>query len=247
MYSDANYRKIAFCLLLSFLCSNSVISETIATAAREGDEEERTYDGNRNTTHIDIFHSTTTKRYVREDRPIPTIYPKNKARNGLTEYLAPYVFIIVSILAFCVVSVVFIYTDIKLEMNRSAPQSHSPSFISLDEFPILHRSHEQSDLIPEVQRPPTRRNQVTDPRRESCSESKRTDLFSVLCSNLGETVSPEVTIFFDNSSTSNSSHGSRETDDTIIEMQPQTGILNDLSNPPNQSSPLSRKSVKPIL
>ncbi|CAL1299270.1 unnamed protein product [Larinioides sclopetarius] len=249
MYSTAKYKKIIKYLLLSFICSDYVFSAINATALRQGDGgDEGTYDENRNTTLLDFLHLNTTKRYPREDMTIPTIYPEKYIRNTLTGKIFAYICVasILIILAMILISLICYYKPFKKVMICSA-DSQSLSSISLDGFPRLHLSYEQSDFSPEVQRPPVGKYRSPDPRRVLCVESERTDLFSELYNNLGLPVTVEVAMFCINSASSNSSNGSRETNDAVTDRPDESGRQNDLNNPPSQNFLLPIQTAKPLV
>ncbi|GBN67409.1 hypothetical protein AVEN_236338-1 [Araneus ventricosus] len=168
MYFDSHYQQIATCILLSFICCDSAFTATITAELRQGDDENKgIYRGDENSPLQHIFHLTSTKRYMREDRTAPTSYPVEYAKDSL-----------------------------------------------------------------EVHRTPTGRNQFPDSRRELCSEPERTGLFCELDSNRSAADTTEFSVSCINSVSPNSSHGRRESDDTVTEM-PQgysTVVLNDFTN-----------------
>ncbi|CAL1299268.1 unnamed protein product, partial [Larinioides sclopetarius] len=122
MYSDANYRKIAFCLLLSFLCSNSVISETIATgskayeAAKQGNSEDKIiYSKDENASLPDSL--TTTIRYMQQDSIDPTAKPTESAGRNSISGLSCYVIAFVVLTLILLVLACSIHITLKIRRH----------------------------------------------------------------------------------------------------------------------------------
>ncbi|GBM49260.1 hypothetical protein AVEN_71007-1 [Araneus ventricosus] len=214
--------------------------------ATQGDgEDEGIYDKNGNTTFLDFFHLTTTKRYIRENRTVPTIHPEKHAWNkSLGEELFLSFFIITIHFIVLVAILVYIYKYIKGFIKEYSAEFNMHSSISSDRLTTVHRSSEQSDFFPEVHRPPTGRNQFPDTRRELCGEPLRTDLLSELDSNRSAADITGVAISFFNSASANYSHGRRESDDSVTEMPPDydTVVLNDLTNSTKPDFPVVRRT-----
>ncbi|GBN67405.1 hypothetical protein AVEN_236334-1, partial [Araneus ventricosus] len=211
---------------------------------RQGDgEDEEIYDENGNTTLLDFFNLTNTKQYIREDRTVPTVYPEKYVRNSLLNNLIALITVI-SLLTFFVIFNVYVTIRIKYFNKCSANEN---SLSSLERFPRVHRSYQQSNFCPEVQRLPTGRNSSPDSRREFYGELLRTDLFSELYSNFGSADTTGVAISYTNSASSASSHGRGEADDTVLNIPLETVILNDLNNPPSKLFPLFKNDIEPFL